>query len=128
MNLNHPAPWVALPADGADLVDGVGMWFFNDANGEEVFYGHAMSIEARNLVLAAVNGVPDPADVQAVQDAARYRWARANWGRIVDTYEGDTGHVLSVDVSDGHTEGWHTEPVSLDTAIDAAMQSNQGGR
>lgn len=51
----HPTPWVAHPADGADLIDGTDMWFFNDANGEEVFYGHAMSIEVRDLVLAAVN-------------------------------------------------------------------------
>ncbi len=51
----HPLPWSALPADKADLFEGADMWFFNDANGEEVFYGCAMSIAMRDLVLEAVN-------------------------------------------------------------------------
>lgn len=51
----HPLPWSALPADKADLFEGADMWFFNDANGEEVFYGCAMSIAVRDLILEAVN-------------------------------------------------------------------------
>ncbi|GEM_PF-2997288 len=51
----HPLPWTALPADEADLFEGADMWFFNDANGEEVFYGCAMSAEIRDLVMEAVN-------------------------------------------------------------------------
>lgn len=52
----HPLPWSALPADKADLFEGADMWFFNDANGEEVFYGCAMSIAVRDQILEAVNG------------------------------------------------------------------------
>ncbi|MFD4837699.1 hypothetical protein ACFWP0_09330 [Achromobacter sp. NPDC058515] len=52
----HPLPWTALPADKADLFEGADMWFFNDADGEEVFYGCAMSAEVRDLILEAVNG------------------------------------------------------------------------
>lgn len=51
----HPLPWSVLPADKAELFEGADMWFFNDANGEEVFYGCAMSIAVRDLILEAVN-------------------------------------------------------------------------
>ncbi|WP_175224901.1 hypothetical protein, partial [Achromobacter ruhlandii] len=51
----HPLPWSALPADKVDLFEGADMWFFNDASGEEVFYGCAMSTAVRDQILEAVN-------------------------------------------------------------------------
>jgi len=61
------------------------------------------------------------------KDAARYRWLRARWGRVTDTYKGDSGHITWIDVEpDG--EGWDTDPDSLDAAIDAAIQRESGRR
>lgn len=58
---------------------------------------------------------------ELAKDAARYRWLRARWGRVTDTYKGDSGHITWIDVEpDG--EGWDADPDSLDAAIDAARK------
>lgn len=51
-------------------------------------------------------------------DARRYRWLRPRWGRITETYIGDTDQVEWIG---DDPEGWEVDPVSLDAAIDAAM-------
>lgn len=58
------------------------------------------------------------------KDAARYQWLRARWGRIAETYEDD----CLIFIGDApYYEGWHTNPESLDSAIDAAIAAANGG-
>lgn len=53
-------------------------------------------------------------------DARRYRWLRERWGRITETYYGDTDQIARMgDEIEG--EGWNVDPESLDAAIDAAI-------
>lgn len=56
------------------------------------------------------------------KDAERYRWLRVRWGRIEDTYDGDTDQIVEIREADDKFEGWEVSPESLDAAIDAAMQ------
>lgn len=53
------------------------------------------------------------------RDAARYRWIRQHWGRIDDTYYGDTAQFIVPRINDDN-EGWDVDPDSLDAAIDVA--------
>ena len=53
------------------------------------------------------------------KDAARYRWLRIRWGRISETYHGETD--LIAEMGDD-PDGWQVDPESLDAAIDAAMR------
>jgi len=62
------------------------------------------------------------AEVRA--DAARYRWLRDRWGRVTETYDGDSGRVVEIGTEpDG--EGWDVDASSLDAAIDAAIKEQQ---
>lgn len=54
-------------------------------------------------------------------DAARYRWLRQRWGRVTETYDGDSGRIVEIGTEPGG-EGWDIEPGTLDAAIDAAME------
>lgn len=54
----------------------------------------------------------------------RYDFVRQHWGRIIDTYDGDTGDVLDLTIMSGDMEGWDTDPESLDRAIDAALRAS----
>jgi len=70
---------------------------------------------------------PAAGDAQGdAKDAARWRWARAHWGRIVDTYEGNSGVVVSIEIDECRDSGWHTDPDTLDAALDAAIAAQQG--
>ena len=80
----HPRPWAALPADKADLFEGADMWFFNDANGEEVFYGCAMSIAVRDLILEAVNSPALLSKLRAPVAGEAVAWA--NWKVGTESY------------------------------------------
>ncbi|QDJ45009.1 hypothetical protein [Bordetella hinzii] len=63
-----------------------------------------------------------PAAASDARDAERYRWLRVRWGRIVDTYDGDSNRLVEIREADDRFEGWDVSPESLDAAIDAAMQ------
>lgn len=64
-----------------------------------------------------------PDHVSNAEDAARYRWVRQHWGRIVDTYHGDSGRIESLTIEPaGSPEGWDVDADSLDAAIDAARK------
>ena len=53
------------------------------------------------------------------KDAERYRWLRTRWGRLDETYHGDSDRIAALN---GPTcDGWDVDPISLDSAIDAAM-------
>ena len=59
---------------------------------------------------------------EAQKDAARYRWLRDRWGRVTETYDGDSGRVVEIGTEpDG--EGWDVDASSLDAAIDSAMEA-----
>lgn len=63
----------------------------------------------------------DQATVDSLRrDAKRYRWLRERWGKLEEIYECGTDKMLDIrDAEPG--EGWRTDPVTLDAAIDAAM-------
>lgn len=52
------------------------------------------------------------------RDAERYRWLRQRWGRISETYHGDTDLIAEMGEDQ---EGWLVDADSLDAAIDVAM-------
>jgi hypothetical protein len=61
-----------------------------------------------------------PAEFDAlVADAARYRWLRDRWGRVTETYDGDSGRVVEI-YTEPDGEGWDVDASSLDAAIDQA--------
>lgn len=60
------------------------------------------------------------------RDAERYRWLRVRWGRIADTYDGDSNRLVEIREADDRFEGWDVSPESLDAAIDAAIDAQQG--
>lgn len=56
----------------------------------------------------------------AREDAARYRWLRQRWGRVTETYDGDSGRIVEIG-TEPEGDGWDVEPETLDAAVDAAM-------
>lgn len=54
---------------------------------------------------------------ELARDAARYRWLRERWGRVTETYDGDSGRITAIGTEPGG-EGWEIEPETLDAAID----------
>lgn len=72
---------------------------------------------------AALAHQPSGQAQRDAEDAARYRWLRQHWGRIVDTYHGDSGRIESLTIEPaGSPEGWDVDADSLDAAIDAARK------
>lgn len=63
---------------------------------------------------------PSPVDEAVRRDAERYRWLRERWGRVTETYDGDSGRITAIGTEPGG-EGWEIEPETLDAAIDAAL-------
>lgn len=63
---------------------------------------------------------------QLRDDAARYRWLRQRWGRVVGTYDGDSGRVVEIS-AEPEGDGWDVEPETLDAAIDNAMSTEGWG-
>jgi hypothetical protein len=61
------------------------------------------------------------------RDAARYRWLRERWGRVTETYDGDSGRITAIGTEPAG-EGWDIEPETLDAAIDAALRKRLGER
>jgi len=70
--------------------------------------------------------VPNQQTEQQRRDAERYRWLRVRWGRIADTYDGDSNRLVEIREADDRFEGWDVSPESLDAAIDAAIAHEQG--
>lgn len=63
------------------------------------------------------------ADSDALRaDAERYRWLRARYGRISETYDGDSGRIIEIDID---PDGWDVDADTLDSAIDAAMEAKR---
>lgn len=60
------------------------------------------------------------------QDAERYRWLRTRWGRVGENYVGDSDKLSEVWTIAGD-DGWDVDPISLDAAIDAALQHKEAG-
>lgn len=89
-------------------------------------------IAALNIVNAALAAAPttkpSPVAQGDAEDAARYRWLRARWGRIADEYDGDSDQLVAIRESDSHFEGWDVDPASLDRAIDAARAQAKEGQ
>lgn len=59
------------------------------------------------------------ASAQDRKDAERWRWVRARWGRIFDTYEVDSDRISKIE-EDDQDLGWDIDSDSLDAAVDAA--------
>jgi len=79
---------------------------------------------ARDCITATLLTIEDG---PIFKDAWRYRWVRQHWGRIVDTYHGDSGRIESLTIAPaGSAEGWDVDAESLDAAIDAAMEKADG--
>lgn len=62
---------------------------------------------------------------QDQEDAQRYRWLRARWGRIEDTYDGGSNRLVEIREADEKWEGWDVSPESLDAAIEAARAKEE---
>lgn len=60
------------------------------------------------------------ADGDMRRHAERYRWLRARWGRISETYEANTSTMTEIG---DETDGWDVDGGSLDRCIDAAMEA-----
>lgn len=77
---------------------------------------HARSMQDMEEKLAAAQAECE----RLRKDAERYRWLRARWGRITETYYVDSGRIVEIGTEpDG--EGWDIEPETLDAAIDAEL-------
>lgn len=75
---------------------------------------------ARAAVLADRASRAAPSLQSDAEDAARYRWLRQRWGRVTETYDGDSGRIVEIG-TEPEGDGWDVEPETLDATVDAAM-------
>src|SRR5690606_31176606 len=89
-------------------------------------YDEAASLAHEECTITKLYAAPVAAQAPAANgdalDAARYRWLRVRWGRIADTYDGDSDQLVEIREADDRFEGWDVSPESLDAAIDDAIQ------
>lgn len=124
LNNTVRVPLDSLHADAAYLI---GRLQLDTMDGARVVEIIRERIEAAKAALAAQAQEAAPAAQGDAEDAARYRWLRARWGRIADEYDGDSDQLVAIRKSDSYFEGWDVDPASLDRAIDAARTQAREG-
>lgn len=124
LNNTVRVPLDSLHADAAYLI---GRLQLDTMDGARVVEIIRERIEAAKAALAAQAQEAAPVAQGDAEDAARYRWLRARWGRIADEYDGDSDQLVAIRESDSHFEGWDVDPASLDRAIDAARSHAKEG-
>lgn len=95
-----------------------------DIHGHGDLTSRIKELEHEAILMLARNGRLEAELAEVRADAERYRWLRDRWGRVTDTYDGDSGRVVEIGTEpDG--EGWDVDAPSLDAAIDAALAQQE---